>query len=56
MKAAVVRETPNGYVDLIDDWTPRPLTFGEALVDVEYVGLCHTDLHVAGADFGNQMK
>ena len=25
MKAAVVRETPNGYVDLIDDWTPRPL-------------------------------
>lgn len=53
MKAAVVRETPNGYVDLIDDWTPRPLTFGEALVDMEYVGLCHTDLHVAGADFGN---
>ena len=35
MKAAVVRETPNGYVDLIDDWTPRPLTFGEALVDVQ---------------------
>jgi len=53
MKAALVRETPDGYVDLIDDWTPKPLTFGEALVDMEYVGLCHTDLHVAGADFGN---
>ncbi|MBU7454961.1 alcohol dehydrogenase AdhP [Leuconostoc fallax] len=53
MKAAVVRETPDGYVDLIDDWQPRQLSFGEALVDVEYCGLCHTDLHVAGGDFGN---
>ncbi|WP_156469580.1 alcohol dehydrogenase catalytic domain-containing protein, partial [Weissella sp. DD23] len=53
MKAAVVRETPDGFVDLIDDWQPRALGFGEALVDVEYSGLCHTDLHVANGDFGN---
>lgn len=56
MKAAVVRETPDGYVDLVDNWQPRTINFGEALVDVEYVGLCHTDLHVAGADFGNPNK
>jgi len=56
MKAAVVRENPDGYVDLIDNWEPKALSFGEALVDMEYVGLCHTDLHVAGADFGNPNK
>ncbi|GMA67005.1 hypothetical protein GCM10025884_06320 [Leuconostoc gelidum subsp. gelidum] len=56
MKAALVRETPDGYVDLINDWTPKPLTFGEALVDMEYVGLCHTDLHVAGLILAIQMK
>ena len=38
MKAAVVRETPDGFVDLIDDWQPRALGFGEALVDVEALG------------------
>lgn len=53
MKAAVVRETPDGYVDLIDDWKPATLGFGDALVDVEYCGLCHTDLHCANGDFGN---
>lgn len=26
--------------------------YGEALVDVEYCGVCHTDLHVAKGDFG----
>ncbi|MCM0599583.1 alcohol dehydrogenase AdhP [Periweissella fabalis] len=53
MKAAVVREVPNGFVDIIDDWQPRALQFGEALVDVEYCGLCHTDIHCANGDFGN---
>ncbi|MDR0899840.1 MAG: alcohol dehydrogenase catalytic domain-containing protein, partial [Lactobacillaceae bacterium] len=53
MYAAVVREKNDGYVDLISDWTPKTLGFGEALVDVEYCGLCHTDLHVANGDFGN---
>ncbi|OIL69968.1 hypothetical protein ATX30_02555 [Oenococcus oeni] len=47
MKAAVVREKNDGFVDLIDDWKPRELGFGDALVDVEYCGLCHTDLHQA---------
>lgn len=53
MKAAVVREVPNGFVDIIEDWQPRALQFGEALVDVEYCGLCHTDIHCANGDFGN---
>lgn len=53
MKAAVVRENPDGFVDLVEDWQPRDLSFGEALVDVEYCGICHTDLHVAKGDFGN---
>ena len=53
MKAAVVRQNPDGFVDLVDDWEPREVGFGEALVDVEYCGLCHTDLHVANGDFGN---
>lgn len=53
MKAAVVRQAPNGFVDIIDDWQPRALQFGEALVDVEYCGLCHTDIHCANGDFGN---
>lgn len=53
MKAAVVRQVPNGFVDIIDNWQPRELSFGEALVDVEYCGLCHTDIHCANGDFGN---
>lgn len=56
MKAAVVRNVNDGYVDLIDDWQPRALAFGDALVDIEYVGLCHTDLHCANGDFGDPNK
>ncbi len=51
MKAAVVRDPVDGYVD-IKDVTLRPIHEGEALVQVEYCGLCHTDLHVAEGDFG----
>ncbi|MGO2300374.1 alcohol dehydrogenase AdhP [Paucilactobacillus nenjiangensis] len=51
MKAAVVRDAVDGYVDIIDKEL-RPLEFGEALVDVEYCGLCHTDLHVTSGDYG----
>ncbi|GAY72855.1 alcohol dehydrogenase AdhP [Lentilactobacillus kosonis] len=51
MKAAVVRDSVDGYVD-IKDVTLRPIKYGEALVKVEYCGLCHTDLHVAAGDFG----
>ncbi|MEJ6400098.1 alcohol dehydrogenase AdhP [Nicoliella lavandulae] len=53
MKAAVVRPNSDGYVD-IKDVTLRPIKNGEALVKVEYCGLCHTDLHVANGDFGDQ--
>lgn len=51
MKAAVVRDSCDGYVD-IKDVTLRELRHGEALVKMEYCGLCHTDLHVASGDFG----
>ncbi|HJE98390.1 MAG TPA: alcohol dehydrogenase AdhP [Ligilactobacillus acidipiscis] len=51
MKAAVVRDNCDGYVD-IKDITLRSLHEGEALVKMEYCGLCHTDLHVAAGDFG----
>ncbi len=51
MKAAVVRDPVDGYVD-IKDVNLRPIHEGEALVKVEYCGLCHTDLHVAEGDFG----
>ncbi|WP_035421467.1 alcohol dehydrogenase AdhP [Fructilactobacillus florum] len=51
VKAAVVRENSDGYVD-IKDVSLRPIKPYEALVKVEYCGLCHTDLHVAAGDFG----
>ncbi|MEI5988788.1 alcohol dehydrogenase AdhP [Enterococcus crotali] len=51
MKAAVVTKENNGKVE-IKDVDIRPLEAGEALVDVEYCGVCHTDLHVAHGDFG----
>ncbi|GKT03784.1 alcohol dehydrogenase AdhP [Furfurilactobacillus entadae] len=53
MKAAVVRDSIDGFVD-VKDVTLRDLKPGEALVDVEYCGLCHTDLHVAVGDFGDK--
>lgn len=31
----------------------RPLRHGEAKVKMEYCGVCHTDLHVKNADFGD---
>ncbi|WP_392552140.1 alcohol dehydrogenase AdhP [Orbus wheelerorum] len=53
MKAAVIRQDCNGQVEL-KDVPIRPLESGEALVEVEYCGLCHTDLHVAAGDFGKK--
>ena len=35
MKAAVVRDSVDGYVDIIEKEL-RPLEHGEALVDIEY--------------------
>ena len=51
MKAVVVN--PEGTnVQLIENKELRPLETGEALVDIEYCGVCHTDLNVAHGDFG----
>ncbi|ACZ01041.1 alcohol dehydrogenase AdhP [Streptobacillus moniliformis] len=50
MKAVVVNKESTG-VEIVEK-TLRPLKAGEALVDVEYCGVCHTDLHVAHGDFG----
>lgn len=50
MKAAVV--TQDHKVSL-EDKTLRSLKPGEALVKTEFCGVCHTDLHVKNADFGD---
>lgn len=50
MKAAIV--TKDKKVS-IEDKQLRPLKHGEALVQTEYCGVCHTDLHVKNADFGD---
>ncbi|WP_067141782.1 alcohol dehydrogenase AdhP [Oceanivirga salmonicida] len=51
MKAVVVNEKGNGIA--VVEKKLRALEYGEALVDVEFCGVCHTDLHVANSDFGN---
>lgn len=51
MKAAVVSESQPGKVDVLER-TLRPLAPGEARVNVECCGVCHTDLHVVQGDFG----
>lgn len=50
MKAAVV--TSDKTVS-VEEKELRPLKHGEALVQTEYCGVCHTDLHVKNADFGD---
>lgn len=53
MKAVVVNEASTG-VEVVDHEMPS-IGHGEALVKVEYCGVCHTDLHVAHGDFGQVM-
>ncbi|MER0123153.1 alcohol dehydrogenase AdhP [Streptococcus sp. ZJ93] len=50
MKAVVVNPESTG-VEVVEKEL-RPLEAGEALVEIEYCGVCHTDLHVAHGDFG----
>lgn len=50
MKAAIV--TSDHKVS-VEDKQLRALKYGEALVQTEYCGVCHTDLHVKNADFGD---
>ncbi|KAA9000614.1 alcohol dehydrogenase AdhP [Affinibrenneria salicis] len=49
MKAAVV--TKDHSVE-VQEKTLRALQHGEALLSMEYCGVCHTDLHVKNGDFG----
>ncbi|WP_066566624.1 alcohol dehydrogenase AdhP [Snodgrassella sp. CFCC 13594] len=53
MKAAIVRQNSDGDVDIVERPTPT-IGHGEALVAVEYCGVCHTDLHVAAGDYGKK--
>ena len=53
MKAAVVTQNCDGNVEIIEK-DIRPLEVNEALVEVEYCGVCHTDLHVAAGDYGDK--
>lgn len=46
------QQRKKGYVDVVEKEL-RPIEAGEALVDVEFCGVCHTDLHVATGDFGD---
>lgn len=50
MKAAVVT---HDHKVSVEDKEVRDLKPGEALVQTEYCGVCHTDLHVKNADFGD---
>ncbi|MDG6896292.1 alcohol dehydrogenase AdhP [Volucribacter amazonae] len=50
MKAAVVNTNCSG-VEVVEKDVPTIGT-GQALVKMEYCGVCHTDLHVAAGDYG----
>ncbi len=50
MKACVVNPESTGFA--IEEKVLRPCETGEACVEVEYCGVCHTDLHVAHGHFG----
>ena len=53
MQAVVVNQNVAGGVEGVGREL-RPLEYGEALVEVEYCGVCHTDLHVAAGDYGEK--
>lgn len=52
MKAAVVNQACTD-VEIVERDIPE-IRANEALVEVEYCGVCHTDLHVCAADYGRQ--
>ena len=51
MRAVVVNQAITG-IEVMDHEKPALVAHGQALVKVEYCGVCHTDLHVAHGDFG----
>jgi len=53
MRAVIVNKAGKGPIEVVE--LPKPtIGVGEALVRIEYSGVCHTDLHVANADYGEQ--
>ena len=50
MKAVSVKKDGVG-IEVTEHEVPQ-IKNGEALVKMEYCGVCHTDLHVANGDFG----
>ncbi len=50
MKAVVATKDKN--VEIVKKEL-RPIKHGEAKVKMEYCDICHTDLHVKNADFGD---
>ncbi|WP_440162874.1 alcohol dehydrogenase AdhP [Actinobacillus pleuropneumoniae] len=53
MRAAVVAPQCDGTVEIVERDIPE-IKNGEALVEVEYCGVCHTDLHVTAGDYGKK--
>lgn len=53
IQAVVVNQQVPGDVEVVEREL-RPLAAGEALVEVEFCGVCHTDLHVAAGDYGEK--
>ncbi|PSJ79936.1 alcohol dehydrogenase AdhP [Neisseria iguanae] len=53
MRAVAVNQALEGNVEVVER-DIRKLESGEALVEVEYCGVCHTDLHVAAGDYGEK--
>ncbi|GAX06417.1 alcohol dehydrogenase [Secundilactobacillus pentosiphilus] len=51
MKAVTINDPANGYFS-VKDVSIRPIKAGEALVDMEYCGVCHTDLLIASGAQG----
>lgn len=45
MRAVVVNQASTG-VEVVEHEKPAVVGHGQALVKVEYCGVCHTDLHV----------
>lgn len=54
MKGAVVKQSPDWHVAVVEK-SLLPIEANEALLDMEYCSVCHTDLHVAAGDYGNKV-
>lgn len=50
MQAIVVNQNSNG-IEVVDKPIPS-IHHGQALIRIQYCGVCHTDIHVAHGDFG----